>query len=225
MIPEDLHADFQRQVDERVSSDIMAICLQGGNETDESVLETELVNKYVSFYEDQFLAKTWPPKVGHLGVRAGELINRADNWVCGNCSERNATSFETCRKCSENKPEKYEARPRVYPTGQSTSKPAVLQQQSNVWTCKECGQTNNDTDTECVKCKLNQSVYKRDTWPTDLSIDSATRAKLRIKLFKQTIEEFEVDDPLGNLDISHAEFVATVDRLKQKILDDYTNTL
>ena len=219
IIPTELHSDFQRQVEEKVSAELMVLILNQDDpdSVDEAAEEAKLTSRVTEQFLHQFQAGRWPAKLTvNLGVRAGELMPASDHWICGLCRERNFNSFETCRKCSETR---LPTEPKtVVVSAPHISKPTVIP----TWQCRECSHENALADGECAKCYLNQDVYKRDTWPARRDIpDAAIRRELRLKLFRCLIDEFGVDDPFCSIDISQAEFVLAADRLKAEVLTEH----
>ena len=221
IIPEELHSDFQRQVEERVCSELMALILGSSDGIDEPAMEASLTEQFREYYQVQFLAKEWPPKVGvSLGVRAGELMGaHSDHWICAHCRERNFNSFETCRKCSENKPEGLVKTSAALPS--QATKPAAPVV-SQIWFCKECSGRNMLENPICVKCGLHQDVFKRDSWPLISEVeDPEERKRLRLSLFRKVLQEFGVEDPFCSIEISHLEFTTVISELKKRVINEF----
>ena len=223
--------DFLRQVEEAVSAELMTIfrnCEDSSEEyTDD--MEAQLKNRFTDHFLAQFGKGLWPPRASaQLGVKAGQaLVEGNQLWACSACNQRNSYAFETCRKCSESRPQTYQrSRPVDNPP------PQVTKQQPPVsiglpafsigpagWSCKECNHANPSSVVECAKCHMHQDPYKRDTWPSAIEFpDAAVRREMRMKLFHRVRAEFDMDDPFASTDISHEEFFHVVDRLKTEML-------
>lgn len=228
VIPAELQDDFVRQVDEAVSAELMQIFIDCEDDPDVDDAETErtLKARFVDHYVAQFRQSLWPPKASaQLGIKAGSLLD-STFWICSACREKNPNSFDTCRKCNEDKPrETISERPIVRPVVRSVVPAPVVQPlplPAATWTCKECLVSNPMTTCVCEECKQHQDAYKRTTWPpVSVVSDPVDNKNLRMQLFNRIRAEFDMDDPFASIEISHEEFFQVVEKLKKIILDDH----
>ena len=222
VIPTGLHETFIRQVEEAVSTELMQVFYNSedstGAQLDTEEIEEQLTTSFRTKYLELFQKGQWPPKASaQLGIRP--TANEPHNWVCCNCKEKNQNSFETCQRCSEQRPDT-KREPVTLPVSISRPAPTVTtQRQVSGWTCRECNIENGSELTVCSSCHQHLDPYKRTAWPSHSDAPEPTTShEARMKLFHALRDEFDMDDPFSSIDISHEEFFQAMERLKRDLV-------
>ena len=228
-IPNELHGAFIRQIDEAVAAELMRIFRiaeeSEGAPVDEDEIKQQLTATFVQKYVGLFEQRLWPPKESsNLGIVQTEH-KPMNMWICTSCKSKNPNSFETCQKCSENKPESSRPSLNSAPVYNSEpQKPAMSSVRGPTKVvCRDCRTEYPLGTTDCENCQESLDPNRRHNWPSPLIIrDPATRHDLRQRLFMAIREELDLDDPFSDVAISHEEFFEVLERLKSQIIESVT---